>query len=550
MHDIWVQNYNPLGNAWLSTLAAAFPVSVLFYLLAVRKMAAHMAAVWAFVAAAVTALVVFRMPAHMVAGVVTQGAVYALINIAWPVIAAVFVYDITVATGHFETIKNSIGGITGDRRFQVLLIAFAFGAILEGAGGGGAPVAVTGAMMIGLGFRPFETAVMCLIANTAPVAWGGMGNPVRTLAAVTQLSEADLSATMGRILPPVAALIPFWLVKTQASWRDTLRAWPGCLAAGLTFASVQFFWSNFIDTSLVDIVAGMATLLVLAVFFKFIWRPSPVWRYPEDKPMSEEVQHRLTTSQILHAWSPYILIGVFVVLWGVPAVKAVLNTTTYKMPVPGLHNMVVRTAPVVPKDRNEAAVIEFAWLASVGTAAFLAGLVAGPVLGLSLGQTLAVLRRTVYRLRFSILAILAMICIGFITRYCGMDAVLGLAMTHTGFFYPLFGTMIGWLGVALSGTDAGSNALFGSLQVITAEKLGLSPVLMAAANSTGGVMGKMIGAQSLVIAAVACGIPGKEGELFRAVIKHGIPLALIIGMIVMLFAYVFPGAVPSGHKFW
>jgi lactate permease len=545
----WIQNYDPLGNAALSTTIAAVPVILLFYLLAVRRMKAHWASVYALLSAVAVAVLVFKMPATLAAGTLFHGSVYAIIWIAWTLVAAVFVYDLTVETGHFETIKGSIGGITGDRRFQMLLIAFAFGAVLEGAGGGGAPVAVTAAMMIGLGFKPFETAIVCLIANTAPVAWGGMGNPVRTLAAVTGLAESDLSATMGRILPPIAAILPFWLVKTQCSWKDTWKAWPGCLAAGLSFAGTQFFWSNYMDASLVDIVAGMATLLTCAVFFK-IWRPQPVWRFPDERGKAEDKAAKYTTGQVVHAWSPFLFLAVFVVLWGIPSIKKTLATTSIKYEIPVLHQMVVRTAPVVAVDVKEPAVASFDWLAAVGTATFLAGLIAGPVLGLSIGRTLTVFWRTLTRLRFSVLAIVAMICLGYMTRYSGMDAVMGLAMTHTGFFYPIFGTLIGWLGVALSGTDAGSNALFGSLQVITANKLGLSPVLMAAANSTGGVMGKMIGAQSLIVACVATGQEGKEGDLFRAVFKHGIILALMIGGVVMLYAYVLPQCVATGHKFW
>jgi lactate permease len=544
----WTQDYNPLGNATLSTIVAALPVTVLFYLLAVRRLAAHWAAIWGFVAALAVALFVFRMPPLILGGTVLHGGVYAAIYIAWTLVAAVFIYDVTVETGHFETLKGSIGSITDDRRFQMLLIAFAFGAVLEGAGGGGAPVAITAAMMIGLGFRPFETAVVCLIANTAPVAWGGMGNPVRTLAIVTGLPESDLSATMGRILPPIAAILPFWLVAAVAGWKDMLRAWPGCLAAGLAFAGTQFFWSNYIDAALVDIMGGMVAIFLLAVFFR-IWRPQPVWRFPGE-PSRAVDRRSYTAGQVFKAWLPFLLAAFFVVIWGIPVVKNALALTSLKVPAPALHELVIRTAPVVHRDLREPAMMDLAWLAPVGTATFLAGLLAGPLLGLSFGATLRVMAGTLLRLRTGLIAILAMICLGFVTRYCGMDAVLGLAMTHTGVFYPIFGTLIGFVGVALSGTDAGSNALFGSLQVITANKLGLSPVLMAAANSTGGVMGKMIGAQSLIIACVAAGIEGKEGELFRAVIKHGLLLALLIGLIVTLYAYVAPGVVAQNHSFW
>jgi lactate permease len=547
--QVWTQNYNPFDNVVLSTAVAALPITLLFYLLAVKKIAAHWAAVWSFLSAIVLAVVAFGMPAGMVAASVGHGFVYAVIRIAWTLLAAVFVYEITVESGHFETIKGSIGAITDDRRLQVLLIAFAFGAVLEGAGGGGAPVAICGAMMVGLGFRPFDAAVLCLIANTAPVAYGGMGNPIRTLVAVTGLPEADLSAMVGRILPWMSLILPFWLVRTQASTADTIRVTPGLLACGLSFGFFQYFWSNHIDAALVDIMGGMLTLLILAGFFK-VWRPDPVWRYPEDREVNSHTRPKYRTSEVLHAWSPFLLIAVFVVLWGLPFAKKFLNATSIQLAVPGLHDLVRRIPPVVAEPHTEPAVMDIAWLGAVGTATFIAGMIAGPLLGLSVGRTLKVFWKTVHRLRYSFVAIFCMICLGYVTRYSGMDAVMGLALTNTGWWYPMFGTLIGWLGVALTGTDAGSNALFGSLQVITANGLGLSPVLMAAANSAGGVMGKMIDAQSIIVACVACGIEGQEGNLFRAVLKHSVILAVLVGVIVMLIAYVFPGLIPHGHKFW
>ena len=551
MNQAWSQNYNPLGNVVLSTMAAAVPACLLFYLLAIRRIAAWRAAVYAFLAAVALALGVFGMPAHMVAGAVAHGLVYAFFRIAWVVVAAVFVYDVTVESGQFEILKQSIGNIADDCRLQVLLIAFAFGALLEGAGGGGAPVAVTGAMMIGLGFPAFQTAVLCLIANSAPVAFGGLGNPIRTLVAVTGLPEADFSAMIGRILPLTTLVLPFWLIRVMTSTGETLAVWPGLLACGVTFGAIQFFWSNFMDASLVDIVGGIGTLLALAVFFGKVWRPPVPWRFPDSEPSAPERRKpALTFRQILLAWSPFLLVALFVVVWGMPSVTKALDRFSLKPPVPGLHLQVFRQPPAVPKAYAEPALFDVAWLSTVGTGTLFAGLIAGPLLGLSLGRTLKVLFRAFHRLRFSVAAILAMIGLGYITRYCGMDAILGMALAHTGVMFPLFGTLIGWVGVALSGTDAGSNALFGSLQVITANKLGLSPILMGAANSAGGVMGKMIAAQSLVIACAATGQEGKEGALFRAVAKHSIALALLVGLIVLAYAYVFPGAIPSGHHYW
>jgi lactate permease len=550
MNETWSQNYNPLGSVFLSTAAAALPAIVLFYLLAVRRTAAWKAAIYAFLVAAVLALAVFRMPAHMLAGAVASGLVYGWWRIAWVVVAAVFVYEVTVESGQFENLKQSIGQIADDPRLQALLIAFAFGALLEGAGGGGAPVAVTAAMMIGLGFPPFATALLCLLANSAPVAFGGLGNPIRTLTAVTGLPEADFSAMVGRILPLTTLVLPFWLIRMIASTADTFAIWPGLLVCGITFGGIQFFWSNFMDESLVDILGGIGTLLVLAFFFRKVWKPAKVWEAPDWKMTTYTHRPVLTFPQILKAWSPFLLLAVFVVVWGLPAVSKFLDQFSWKGPVPGLDHMVLRQPPAVVKAYAEPAVFDVSWLSTVGTGTFFSGLITGPFLGLSIGRTMQVFFRTFSRLRFSIAAILAMLSLGYLTRYCGMDATLGLALSNTGVLFPLFGTLIGWIGVALSGTDAGSNALFGSLQMITANKLGLSPVLMGAANSAGGVMGKMIAAQSLVIACAVTGQEGKEGLLFRAVAKHSLALALLVGLLVLMYAYVFPGAIPSGHRFW
>jgi len=548
MNQPWMQNFDPLGNPVLSTIAAAIPVCTLFFFLAVRRKPAWLAAVYAFIAGLIIALAVFHMPAIMVAGAVAHGLVYGFIRIAWVVIAAVFLYEITVESGQFEIIKASIGSISDDRRLQVLLIAFAFGALLEGAGGGGAPVAVCGAMMIGLGFPPFQTALLCLVANSAPVAYGGLGNPVRTLVAVTGLPEADFSAMIGRILPIVVLFLPFWLMRAFCKTRDTLELWPGLAVCGLTFASIQFFWSNYMDASLVDIMGGIGTLVILAVFFSKVWQPKSRWRFEGEAPVAKKSVH-LTPGKVLLAWSPFLLLAVFVVVWGAPPVAKALDKFSWKPPVPGLHLQVIRTPPVVTKAYAESALFDISWLSTVGTGTFIAGLIAGPLVGLSFKRTLQVFIRSTWRLRLSVVAILAMLGLGYLTRYCGMDATMGMAMAHTGVLFPFFGTLIGWLGVALSGTDAGSNALFGSFQVITANKLGLSPILMGAANSAGGVMGKMIAAQSLVIGCAVTGQEGKEGLLFRAVLKHSLGLGAIVALIVLLYAYVFPGAIPNGHHY-
>ncbi len=548
MSEQWLQNFNPLGNAWLSTIAAAIPISTLLYFLAVRRIAAWLAAVFGFLAAVLVALLVFRMPAHLVAGAVADGLVYGWFRIAWIAVAAVYVYDISVESGQFTLVKQSIGNISSDRRLQVLLIAFAFGGLLEGAGGGGAPVAITGAMMIGLGFPPFETTLLCLIANSAPVAYGSLGNPVRTLVAVTGLPEADFSAMLGRILPWTVVILPFWLLRVLFTTRQTLAVWPGLLAGGLTFASIQFFWSNYMDASLVDLLSGAGTLLVLALFFHHVWRPNTILGHGASP--DSEASRPLPARSVLWGWLPFLLLAVFVVIWGLPKVSHALDEFSFRQPVPGLHLQVVRMPPVVAQPEPQAALFDGSWLASPGTAVFFAGILGGLLSGLSLRRTIEVFVECLARLKWSVVAILAMLGTGFITRYCGMDATMGLAMAHTGSMFPLFGTLIGWLGVALSGTDAGSNALFGSFQMITAQHLGLSPILMGAANSAGGVMGKMIAAQSLVIGCAATGQQGQEGLMFRAVLKHSVALAVLVGLIVLLYAYVFPGAIPNGHRYW
>jgi lactate permease len=530
----WQQIYDPLGNVWLSTLSAALPICLLFYLLAIRRMPAHLAALFASLLCMALAAFEFHMPAEKIAAAAANGMVYGAVRIGWTLLAAVFVYELTVESGYFEVIKQSIGGVTEDRRLQTLLIAFAFGAVLEGTGGGGAPVAICGAMMVGLGFQPFAAAMLCLIANTSPVAFGAVGNPVRALVAVTGLPAMQISAMMGRILPFTALLLPFWLTRLVTSWKNVFAVWPGLLLAGGLFASVQFYWANYQDFGLVDIIGGMVTLIGLTLFLK-IWKPEKIWRFPQE-PAPKIQLRSYRFPEIVHAWSGFLLLSLFVILSGVPAVVLFLNAASPVVPVPGLHNLVFRMPPVFPAPHAEPAIFDLTFLANSGTAAFLAGLIAGPVLGLSMRKTFHVFFRTCYQMRKSMLAIMAMLVLGYVTRYSGMDAVLGLAMTHTGRLFPFFGTLIGWVGVSLTGTDAGSNALFGSLQVITATSLNLPPVLMAAANSAGGVMGKMIAAQSLVVATAAVGEQGREGDLFRKILPHSLALAAIVGLIVMVFA--------------
>ena len=555
----WTQVYDPFGHWWLSTLVAALPILVLLGLLAGFRVAAHICAIAGAATSILCAIVVFGMPARLALTSFFYGASFGLLKIVWIVIAAVYLYDISVETGQFEIMKESVAGITPDRRLQLLIVAFCFGAFIEGAAGFGAPVAIAGAFMIGLGFKPFHAAALNLIANTAPVAWGAIGTPVHTLAAVTALPESDLNAMIGRILPFTAVIVPFWLVRAMVSWSETFEVLPAILVVGISFAGTQYFWSNHMDSNLVDIAAGIVSMVVTLVFLRF-WQPKHIWRFEDERDAASVAQERKavvhhTTAEIAKAWMPFLILSLFVLTWGLPKVKSAMGKATTPAfatggwNVPYLHKAVSRAQPVVAKTTPENAKFDFNWLTATGTGCFLAAIVSGTILGLSLKRLLQIFGKTLYRLRYAIIAMACMLGLGFVTRYSGMDAVLGLAFTRTGWFYPFFGTYIGWLGVALTGSDTSSNALFGGLQRITAEQLGLSAILMAAANSAGGVMGKMIDAQSICVATAATNQVGNEGSIFRFVFWHSVALAAIVGVIVMLYAYVFPHLIPHGLTF-
>ena len=572
----WIQVYDPFGHWWLSALVAALPIVVLFTLMAGFRVKPH----WSALAGAGTAVLVahfaFTMPWSLAGGSFLYGVSTGILNIVWIVVAAVYLYDIAVSTGDFEIMKSSVAGITADRRLQLLLVAFCFGAFIEGCAGFGSPVAIAGAFMIGLGFKPFHAAALNLIANTAPVAWGAIGTPVHMLATVTQMPEADMNAMIGRILPITALIVPFWLVRAMVSWKETFEVFPAILVVGISFASMQFFWSNKMDSNLVDITAGLFSLLCTVLFLLF-WKPKKIWRFEEDGGPVAVVSagrgvpsvsggsgpeiHSYSFGQTFKAWLPFLILSVFVFLWGYKPVKTWMNvhTTPAFLTADGkprggwetpIHNKISRDKPVVAKPTPEGAKFPFIWLSATGTGCFLAAIIGGLIRGVNPVKLLTIFGHTLFRMRWAVIAISAMLGLGFVTRYSGSDAVLGLAFTHTGWFYPFFGTFLGWLGVALTGSDTSSNALFGSLQKITAQQLGLDPVLMTAANSAGGVMGKMVDAQSICVATAATNQVGNEGFIFRFVVWHSIALGAIVGIIVMIYAYV-PWAqklVPHGVK--
>ena len=536
----WQQLYDPFNNWLLSTAVSALPVLTLFFVLVVLKKRVWVSALSGLLVAVGLALLVFRMPPVLVATAAGHGFIFGVIRIAWIVVASIFLYNIASETGQFQVMKDSIAGLSSDKRLQLVLIAFCFGAFLEGTGGGGAPVAIAGSFLIGLGFNPFQAATLCLIANTAPVAWGGVGNPIRVLAGVTGLPEVQFSAMAGRILPPLSLILPFWLVRSMVGWRETWQVWPALLVSGLSFAGMQFYWSNFQDVGLVDVVAAVFSLLVMVAFLKF-WKPAKVI------PVSGELAtstRRHSALEVLKGWSPFIVASILIFVTGLPSISKYLNFDALRMPMPYLHNAVLKMPPIAPQPTPEDATVNLNFIAIPGTVVFIGGIVAAFLAGLPFGKTLRLFRATIVQMMPSLLAISFMVGLAYVTRYSGMDTIMGLSLTGTGWLFPFFGTLLGWLGVALTGTDAGSNALFGNLQKVTAEQLSLSPILMGAANSTGGVMGKMIDAQSIVVSSSATHQQGNEAAIFKAVFWHSIALACLVGLIVMFYAYVMPWVIP------
>lgn len=538
----WQQTYTPLGSLWLSAIIAALPVILLLALLAFFHVRAHFAALCSLAAALLIAITIYRMPVKLAAASAAYGAVYGLFPIGWIVLCAIFVYEITVHTGTFEIVKRSIAALGDDRRIQVLLIAFSFGAFIEGAAGFGTPVAISAAMLIGLGFKPLHAAGLALIGNTAPVAFGALGTPILALAGVTGIPARELSGMVGRQLPWFSMLVPFWLIAAMCGWRGMVQVWPACITCGSSFALVQYLVSNFHGPSLVDVLASLTSIASLLLLLQ-VWRPRQVWRFPEDEAAeSGRVRQAPGLRESARAWAPWIILSIFVFVWGLPlmrdfAEKPGVTLLTFK--VPFLHETIARVPPVVPKARLEQAVFKLNWASATGTALLLAGLVSGFLLGMSPRQILSTFARTCQKVTLSLLTIAAMLALGFTTRYGGLDATMGLAFASTGFLFPFFSPLLGWLGVALTGSDTSSNVLFGNLQQITALQLGLSPVLMCAANSSGGVMGKMIDAQSIVVAAVATQQHGQEGRILRYVFFHSLVLACLVGIMVMLQARVF-----------
>jgi lactate permease len=547
---MWDQVYNPFGNTTLSTIAAAIPVVTLLVLIASGKVKVHIAAIAALVLANLVAIFLFTMPANLAIRASLLGIVSGFFPIGWIVLNVIFMYQLTVAAGRFEALKRAVGGVTADRRLQLLLIAFSFGAFFEGASGFGTPVAITGAILIGLGFSPLAASGLSLIANTAPVAYGALGTPIQGLASVTGLDPYILGAMVGRQLPIFSLIVPFWVVWAFAGWKGMKEVWPAILVTGLSFAIPQFLISNYINPWIVDIGASLISMGCLILFLK-VWQPKVLWLSPALRGNDESAstmppaklidQTPLTSGELFTALLPWIILCAILLVWGTGWFKAAVNPIfTWNYAVPELHNLINKVPPVVPTPTKEGAVFSFTYLSFTGTGMLIAAIIAGFIMGLSPGKIVSEYGRTIKLCAYSLVTISAMLAIGTLTRLSGVDATLGLAFAATGVFYPFFGTLLGWLGVALTGSDTSSNILFGNLQKITSQQLGLSPILMAAANSSGGVMGKMIDAQSIVVASTATNWVGHEGTILRFVFKHSIALACLVGLFVMLQAYVYP----------
>ena len=552
---MWDQHYDPFSNQVLSTIAAALPVVTLLVLIATNKVKAHIAAIIALVVANLVAIYLFTMPANMSLRATVLGVATGFFPIGWIVLNVIFLYRLTVEKGAFQTLQTTIGSVTQDRRLQLLLIAFSFGAFFEGASGFGTPVAVTGAILIGLGFSPLAASGLSLIANTAPVAYGALGTPIAGLASVTGIDPFLLGAMVGRQLPFFSLIVPFWVVWAFAGWKGMKDVWPAILVTGVSFAVPQFLISNFVNPWIVDIGASLISMACLIGFLK-IWHPKELWLSAalrtkddsaKDRPPPAPPGPEPTTAQVWLSLLPWIIVCAVLLIWGTNLFKNAVNPwATWNYAVPELDKMINKVAPIVAKPTPEGAVFSFTWLSYTGSGMLIAAIVSGLLMGFSPVRLVTAYAQTIRVCAYSLITISAMLAIGTLTRLSGIDATLGLAFAGTGVLYPFFGTLLGWLGVALTGSDTASNVLFGNLQKITSEQLGLSPILMGAANSSGGVMGKMIDAQSIVVASTATNWFGHEGTILRFVFWHSIVLACLVGCLVMLQAYVFTGMIVAG----
>lgn len=549
MQPVWQQQYDPAGNLWLSSLVALAPIVVFFFALAVLRLKGWLAGTITVAVALGVALLFYRMPAGQALAAAAYGFFYGLWPIAWIIVGAVFLYKVSVATGQFDVIRASVLSVTADQRLQMLLVGFSFGAFLEGAAGFGAPVAITAALLVGLGFRPLHAAGLCLIANTAPVAFGAMGIPIIVAGQVTGLDTMEISQMAGRQLPFMTMIVLFWIVAIMDGWRGVRETWPAVLVAGGSFALAQYLSSNFIGPELPDIIASLASLVCLSVFLRF-WQPRHVFRFDGEAPRPATDAPKHSFAQVAKAWSPFLVLTATVTLWSLKPFKALfakggaLEDWVLSLPVPGLDNLVQKMPPIVAAPADYAAVYKLDVFPATGTAILVAALVSVALLKMKPAAALKTFGATLSELRTPIYSIGMVLAFAFIANYSGLSATLALALAHTGQAFTFFSPLLGWLGVFLTGSDTSSNALFASLQATTAQQIGVSDVLLVAANTTGGVTGKMISPQSIAIACAAVGLAGREADLLRFTLKHSLAFAAMVGIIVTLQAYVVPWMIP------
>jgi lactate permease len=547
----WLQSYDPIGHLVpglpayvLSALAAAIPLFLLFYMLAVRRTAGHKAAFVGTLSAVLLAIFVWKMPAMTALNATFMGACFGIFPIVWIVITAVWVYNMTVESGEFEIIKNSLASLTDDRRLQAIFIAFAFGSFIEGTAGFGTPVAITAAMLVGLGFNPLYAAGICLIANTAPVAFGAIGIPIVVAADVSKLDLMTISKIVGRQLPFLSVLVPFWICCTMCGFKRTLEVLPAILTAGLCFAGSQFLSSNFHGPYLPDIISAIVTIIGLVILLK-VWKPKTTWHFPDEPASTCKPTCDYSIGQVLRAWSSYIILAGMVFVWGLEGFKSLVASTTVKFAWPSLHAMVVKTQPIAA-NVDYPAMFTFNPVTAAGTAILICGFIASLIMpNYGPAKATVCLLRTCKQLRFPILTIAMILGLAYIMNYSGMSSTMGLAFTNTGALFPFFAPILGWLGVFLTGSDTSSNALFSGLQRTTAEAVGVDPHLTVAANSSGGVTGKMISPQSISVATAATGMIGQEGNLFRFTLKHSLAMTLAVCAITLLQAYWFSWMLPT-----
>ena len=539
----WIQTIDPLKNIPLSALVAAIPVIFIFWAL-IKKMKGYITSLLALAIAIFIALLIYGMPLKLAMLSTLHGSLYGLFPISWIIISAVFLFNVTVKSGQFEVIKSFMASITSDRRLQALLIAFSFGAFLEGAAGFGAPVAISGAMLVGLGFNPLYAAGLCLIANTAPVAFGSVGTPIIMASRMSDIPELAISQMVGRTLPLLSLLIPFYLVTLMSGFKKSLEVMPAILVSGISFAFVQWFTSNYMGPMLPDILAGIASILSLLFLLKY-WKPKSIWRFKEEPSLQTSVEIKYTSLQILRAWSPFIIMTLFIIAWGFQPVKDILNSIGFiKFKIPGLENAILQP------DGNPLPIkaFDFNYLSTPGTAVIFAALISIPLIGISIRESIKIFGATLKQLMFPIITIAAVVGYAFIANYAGMSITMAGALASTGALFPFFSPILGWLGVFLTGSDTSANALFGKLQAQTADTLGFDPLVTVSANATGGVTGKMISPQSIAVGAAAVGLVGKESDLFRFTFKHSFIMLFIVCVLTCLQVYVTKWVVPVYKK--